>query len=234
MNDEIIAYLPGGIELRTAGYEQRAIVHDPSTGKFTSSGSGGITARNKHMVSHALTHAHPENALKDMVHLHADKNSKVGKADASGKSPVHVDGEHVGHISSVTHSGGYAHAPGVKYAHGKLGDSTTHTAHHLDGSASRHSSKKDALRALTEKHFEHITKEVEHAAAHKHAETAAKRAEKDSAEAHADKQTPWLSHANAATSHRYAAHHYTKAGNHEKAAHHNAIAAHHDKLAAEN
>ncbi len=209
-------------------YETRAIVHDPSTGQFTSSGSGGSAGRNKLMGEHAGKQSHPEDAIKAMVHHLADKGSKVGKADASGKSPVHIDGEHVGHISQVHHEGAHTLTGVGRISAGKTAGHSVTTAHHNDGSISSHNTKKDAIRALAESHHKETIKHVEKEAAGKHAENASAGAHKLSQEASQGGELSHLMHQNAASAHSYAAYKHEKAGNHIKAAEHKALQAHHE------
>ncbi len=127
-------------------YEERAIVHDPATGRFTSNGSGGSSGRNKSMVEHAMQQSHPDHTISKAVQHIVDKGTKIGKADSTGKSAVHVDGDHVGHVESM---------PGFAFAHHPNGDRTSHK------------NTKEAAKALGEKHFESLVHHVESKAAEK-------------------------------------------------------------------
>lgn len=211
-------------------FETRAIVHDPHSGQFTSGGSGGSAGRNHLMSEHAGKQSHPEHAIKEMIHHLADKGSKVGKADASGKSSVHIDGEHAGHISSKAVSGAHMMTGAGKMSSGKTAGHTVTTAHHNNGSTTQHDTKKDAIRALAESHHHELVKHVEHAAAGKHAEAYSTSAHKASAEAKANHggEANHLEHQNAADRHGMAAYYHEKAGNHAKAAEHKALKAYHE------
>ncbi len=128
-------------------YETRAIIHDPHTGQFTSSGSGGSAARNKSIVDHVMQHSHPDHAIGKTIQHLIDKGSKVSKAQ-DGKSPVHIDGDHVGHVAEAKSPIGH-----VAWAH------------HTDGSQTLHKNKKEAIQALGERHFKELAHKAETAAA---------------------------------------------------------------------
>ncbi len=125
--------------------ETRAIVHDPHSGQFTSGGSGGSVGRNQAMVNHALGHSHPEHAIGKAIANLIDKGKKIGKADKDGKATVHIDGDHVGHITETKSPMGH----------------TIAWAHHTDGGQTLHKNKKEAVQALGERHFKELTYKVE-------------------------------------------------------------------------
>lgn len=224
---QVIGYA-NGLPIFDAELETRAVAHDPATGQFTSSGSGGGAARNKLMIGHALTQKHPEHHIKEMIHHLADKASKVGKPDASGKSTVHIDGEHVGHISTE-HKGGTHIVTTGKISAGKTAGYSKTTAHHTDGSTSGHQTKKDAIRDLAEKHHKSLMEHVEKEMAPKHAAAASKAAHEGSVEAAENKYglPKHLLHKSAADKHEWAAYRHKNAGNHEEATKHEKLAAHH-------
>lgn len=88
---------------------------------------------------------HPEKSIKEAIQHLTEHGSKLTKPDASGKSALHIDGEHAGYVSAKD---------GVHVAHHSSGDTV-------------HKSKKEAVQALTDKHFQELTKQVDHAATEK-------------------------------------------------------------------